>query len=63
MVSYFSRSLEAVKCTLMTISLMKLLKSILPKIRKVKFISPMYLRTGKNVSTNVYTIKACLIQW
>ena len=38
-------------------------ESILPKIRKVKFISPMYLRTGKNVSTNVYTIKACLIQW
>lgn len=62
-VLHFSRSLEAVKCTLMTISLMKLLKSILPKIRKVKFISPMYLRTGKNVSTNVYTIKACLIQW
>ena len=44
-------------------SLMKLLKSTLPKIRKVKFISPMYLRTGKNVLTNVDTIKACLIQW
>lgn len=35
----------------------------LAKIRKVKFISPMYLRTGKNVLTNVDTIKACLIQW
>ena len=46
-----------------TTSLMKLLKSTLPKIRKVKFISPMYLRTGKNVLTNVNTIKACLIQW
>ena len=59
MVSCFNRSSEAIKCTLMTTSLMKLLKSTLPKIRKVKFISPMYLRTGKNVLTNVDTIKAC----
>lgn len=35
----------------------------LAKIQKVKFISPIYLRTGKNVLTNVDTIKACLIQW
>lgn len=63
MVSCFNRSSEAIKCTLMITSLMKLLKSTLPKIRKVKFISPMYLRTGKNVLTNVDTIKACLIQW
>ena len=54
---------KAIKCTLMTTSLMKLLKSTLPKIQKVKFISPIYLRTGKNVLTNVDTIKACLIQW
>ena len=34
-----------------------------PEFGSNKFISPMYLRTGKNVLTNVDTIKACLIQW
>ena len=35
----------------------------LAKNPKGEIISPMYLRTGKNVLTNVDTIKACLIQW